>query len=144
VYSLRFSLYRFDASTLAGDDVLGSLSKLRLLSVFVPRCPKGGCNVNLPLNACQDGCNIVRGRPSILQDIQAQLPSSVYIGMEHLADELDTRRLVGVGFFEVHYEAERSIFKRRIGGAYYDRVPNHLSVQGVQEHSTMSCAQCLR
>jgi len=28
VYSLRFSLYKFDASTLAGDDVFGSLSKL--------------------------------------------------------------------------------------------------------------------
>jgi len=28
MYSLRLSLYRFDASTLAGDEVLGSLSKL--------------------------------------------------------------------------------------------------------------------
>lgn len=29
VYSLRLSLYRLDASTLAGEPVLGSLSKLR-------------------------------------------------------------------------------------------------------------------
>ena len=28
MYSLRLSLYRFDASTLAGDEVFGSLSKL--------------------------------------------------------------------------------------------------------------------
>ena len=29
VYSLRLSLYRFEASTFAGDPVLGSLSRLR-------------------------------------------------------------------------------------------------------------------
>ena len=28
MYSLRLSLYRFDASTLAGDEVFGSLSRL--------------------------------------------------------------------------------------------------------------------
>ena len=28
MYSLRLSLYRFDASTLAGDEVFGSFSRL--------------------------------------------------------------------------------------------------------------------
>ena len=51
--------------------------------------------------------------------------------MEHLADKLDAWRLVGVRFFKVHDQAERSIFKGRVGRAYYDCVPAHLSVQSV-------------
>jgi hypothetical protein len=43
--------------------------------------------------------------------------------MEHLANELDARRLVGVCFFKVHYEAKRSIFERRVCGADNDCIP---------------------
>jgi hypothetical protein len=42
VYSLRFSLYRFDASTLAGDDVLGSFSKLHHVSLVIRIVPELG------------------------------------------------------------------------------------------------------
>jgi hypothetical protein len=57
VYSLRFSLYKLDASTLAGDDVFGSLSKL--LSSVLPVTP--GPSHDVPLNARQDGRHVVCG-----------------------------------------------------------------------------------
>lgn len=68
----------------------------------------------VPLNTCQDGCNIIRGAPPVLQDVQAQLARSVYIRMEHRADELDRRRLVGILFFEVHDKSECAILERSV------------------------------
>lgn len=48
--------------------------------------------------------------------------------MEHLANKLDARRLIGIGFFEVHDEAERAIFERCICRSDDDGIPSHGSV----------------
>jgi hypothetical protein len=58
-----------------------------------------------------------------LENVQAQLAGGVDVGVEHLADELDLGRLVGVLLFELHDEPKRSIFKRRIGWSYDDGIP---------------------
>ena len=71
------------------------------------------CNC-LPLNRRQYGRHIVSRTPAILQYIQAQLAGTVDIGVEHLANELDAGRLVGVLFFEVHHEAEGAVFEGRV------------------------------
>lgn len=83
---------------------------------------------DVPLNTRQDGRDIVRGRPSVLENVQTQLARSVYVGVKHLADELDTRRLVGIRFFEMHDKAEGSIFERRVSGADDDCIPVYMSV----------------
>lgn len=122
VYSLRFSLYRFDASTLAGDDVFGSFKRLcpcqRMYNSLF--CPYRN---HIPLDARQNGSNVVCGRPAILQDIQTQLARPVYIGMEHLADKLDGRGLVGVCLFKVHHKAKCSVFKGCVCRTNDDSVP---------------------
>ena len=76
-----------------------------------------------PLNACQDSSNIIRGTPSILQDIQTELPSTVHVRMEHLADEFDTRRLVRIRLLEVHDEPKCPILEGGVGGSDNDGVP---------------------
>lgn len=43
--------------------------------------------------------------------------------MEHLADELDLWRLVGVLLFKLHDESEGSVLKGRVCGADNDGVP---------------------
>lgn len=78
---------------------------------------------DVPLNTRQDGRDIVRGRPSVLENVQTQLARSVYVGVKHLADELDTRRLVGVRFLEVHHQPESSILKGGICWPDDDCVP---------------------
>lgn len=47
--------------------------------------------------------------------------------MEHLADKLDTRWLIGVLFFKVHHQAEGTILEGSIGGADNDRIPGRSS-----------------
>lgn len=82
----------------------------------------------LPLNTRQDGGNIICWAPAVLEDIKAELAGSVHIRMEHLADEFDTGRLVGILFLEVHHQAECTIFERRVGRADYDGIPSISSV----------------
>ena len=79
--------------------------------------------VHSPLNTGQNSSNIIRRTPPILQYIQAQLPRAIDIRMEHLADELHSRRLVGVLFLEVHDEAESAVFEGCVRGADYYCVP---------------------
>jgi len=43
--------------------------------------------------------------------------------VEHGADELHSRRLVGILFFEVHDESEGTIFEGSVSGADDDRIP---------------------
>ena len=76
------------------------------------------------LDTCQNGGYIVSGRPSILEDIQAQFPGAVDIRVKHLRHELDTGGLVGVGFFELHDESECTIFEGRVCGTDDDGVPD--------------------
>jgi hypothetical protein len=78
---------------------------------------------SLPLNTGQDCSHIIGRAPPILQDIQAELTSTVDIRVKHLANELDAWRLVGVLLFEVHNEAEGAIFERSVCGANDDGIP---------------------
>ena len=77
----------------------------------------------IPLNARQDRGDVIGWRPPVLQDVETQLSRTVDVGVEHGADELDARRLVGVCFLEVHDEAEGPIFEWRVCGADDDCVP---------------------
>jgi len=43
--------------------------------------------------------------------------------MEHRADEFDARGFVGVLLFEVHYQAEGTVFEGGVGWADYYGVP---------------------
>lgn len=43
--------------------------------------------------------------------------------MEHLTDELDTGRLVGILFLEMHDQTECAIFEGSISGADNDGIP---------------------
>lgn len=76
-----------------------------------------------PLYAGQDGSHIVRRAPSVLQDVQAKLARAVHVRVEHLADELDARWLVGISLLKVHHQPERPILKRRVCGSDNDGIP---------------------
>jgi hypothetical protein len=58
-----------------------------------------------------------------LQDVQTQLSRTVDVGMEHLTDELDTWRFIGVLLLKMHDEPESAIFERGICGTDNDSVP---------------------
>jgi len=63
------------------------------------------------LDARQDCSDVVCGRPSVLQDVKAELAVCVHIRVEHAREELDGRRLVGVRFVEGQEELEGTIFE---------------------------------
>lgn len=79
--------------------------------------------LNVPLNTRQDGGYIVGGAPSVLQNVETELTGSVDIGMEHLTDEFDARRLVGVLFLKIHHKAKGSILKGCIGWSNDNGIP---------------------
>ena len=79
--------------------------------------------LHIPLDAGQDGRDIVRRAPPVLQNVEAELARRVHVGVEHLTDELDRGRLVRVLFLEVHYEPKGSILEGGIRGADDDRIP---------------------
>jgi hypothetical protein len=56
--------------------------------------------------------------------------------VEHLADELDARRLVWIGFFKVHDEAERSVFKGRVCGTDDDGIPALVLADSTEESAS--------
>jgi hypothetical protein len=134
VYSLRLSLYRFEASTLAGEDVLGSFKRLQAQSQRTAHQIESShlplarhfptLLFHVPLNARQNRRNIISRTPPILQDIQTQLARAIDIRMEHHRYKLDARGLIWVCFIKVHDKAEGAIFERRVGGTDYDCVPN--------------------
>lgn len=78
------------------------------------------------MDARENGGDVVCRTPSILQDIQAELAGGIDVGVEHLADKLDLRRLVWVLLFELHNESEGAIFKRSVCRAYDDGVPERV------------------
>lgn len=100
--------------------MLGSLSKLLkdqrtpLIGYYLC-CP--------PLNAGQDSGYIIRRTPSVLQNVEAEFSGGVDVGVEHLADELDLGRLVGILLFELHHKSKGAIFKGSVCGADDDGVP---------------------
>ncbi len=83
-----------------------------------------GSVVIIPLNARQDGRDIIRRTPAVLQNIQTKLARSVDIRMEHLADEFNARWLIWVLLLEMHHQAECTILERRFCGADDHSVPN--------------------
>jgi hypothetical protein len=97
-----------------------------------------GITFNVPLNTSQDGRHVIGRAPAVLQDIKAKLPRTIDIRMEHLADKLDTWRLVGVLFLEMHDQAECTIFERGIGGANDDGIPR----DGYVSHSITTFFRC--
>lgn len=91
-------------------------------SLLCPPCPP--VTFHEPLNTRKNSRDIVRGTPAILEDIQAEFAGGVDVGMEHLADELDRGRLVGILFFEMHHESKGSVFEWSIGGSNNDGIPD--------------------
>jgi hypothetical protein len=77
----------------------------------------------VPLDTRQDSSHIVCGAPAVLENIETKLAGPVDVRVEHLADKLDTRGLVGVLFLEVHHQAECTILKGSIGGTNNDGIP---------------------
>ena len=77
----------------------------------------------IPLYRRQDGSNIIRRTPAVLQDIQTQLAGAVDVGVEHLRDEFHAGGFIGVLFLEVHDEAEGAVFEGGVCWADYDGVP---------------------
>lgn len=111
--------------------MFGSLSRLVCRSTF--ECPGNGfwqrgavfgIKRDSPLNAGQDGGNIIRGTPPVLEDVQTKLSGSVDVWMEHLADELDARRFVGILLFEMHHKSKGAILERRVSWADDHSVPS--------------------
>ena len=78
-------------TTFAGELVFGSLSRLDIFYQFLNSQiaeRKGTQQRSSPLNASQDSGNVICGAPSVLQNIQTELASGVYIWVKHLAYEL--------------------------------------------------------
>lgn len=78
---------------------------------------------NAPLNTGENGSHIVCWAPSVLKNVKAQLACTVHVGVEHLANELDTGRLVWILLLKIHHQAERSILERGIGRSDDDGIP---------------------
>lgn len=93
----------------------------------------------LPLDTGQYGSDIVCRTPPILQYIQAQLARVVYIWMEHLTDELDSRRLIRVLLLEMHDQSKSAIFKRRVRRPDDDRIPiSHTQTRSIRKIPNLS------
>lgn len=60
--------------------------------------------------------------------------------MEHLTDELDTGRLVGILFLEMHDQTECAIFEGSISGADNDGIPDIQSVEWTEQPATTNRA----
>ena len=76
-----------------------------------------------PLYACQDRSDIVSRTPSILQNVQAQLPGTVHIWMEHLTNELYARWPVRILLLEMHHQSKCTILERRVSWPDDDGIP---------------------
>lgn len=67
------------------------------------------------LNTRQDGGNVVRRAPSVLEDVQAELAVRVDVRVEHAAEELDRWGLVRVRFVKGQDEAKGAVLERGVG-----------------------------
>lgn len=113
--------------------MFGSLSKLssRQHGSIPPTSTFPSAYSSLPLDACQDRRNVISRTPSVLKNVEAEFASGVDVGVEHLRDELDAWRLVGVRLLKVHHQPECAILERRISGADDHGIP----VQNPHEYS---------
>ena len=108
----------------------------------IPTNPASCPSHHSPLYTGQHGCDVVCRTPSVLEDVEAELARGVDVRMEHLADELDRRRLVGVLLLEVHHEPKGSVFEGGIRGADDNSVPDGARVSRCAS-SAMSRGQLL-
>jgi hypothetical protein len=120
VYSFLLSLYRFEASTLAGELVLGSCRRLEtfISTVYLRKRQK-----YMPLNTGKHRRHIISRTPPILKDVQAKLARGIYVWMEHVTDELDGWRFIWILFFKMHHESKGPVFERGICRSDDDGVP---------------------
>lgn len=81
-----------------------------------------------PLDAGQNGSDVICRTPAVLEDIQAELARGVDIWMEHLADELDRGGLVGILLLEVHDQPKGAVLEWCVDGSDNDGVPVARSV----------------
>ena len=91
-----------------------------------------------PLNAGQDRGDVICRTPSVLQNVQAELPGGVDVWVEHLADEFDGGRLIRILLFELHHQPECSILEGGVAGSDDYRVP------AAERHVRLSCAGRVR
>jgi hypothetical protein len=63
------------------------------------------------LDAGQDRSNVIRGAPSVLQDVQTQFSVCIHVWVEHPREELHSWWLVWVRLVERERESERAIFE---------------------------------
>lgn len=89
---------------------------------------QGKDDSNAPLDTSENCSHIVCWTPSVLENVKAQLACAVHVGVKHLADELDTWRLVRILLLKVHYQAKGSVFEGRIGRSDDDGIPRISSV----------------
>lgn len=71
----------------------------------------------------QDRSNIIRRRPSILQNIETELAICVHVRVEHSRQEFDRGGFVRVGFIECEEEFESAVFEGRVTRTKNDGVP---------------------
>lgn len=80
--------------------------------------------VTLPLDTGENCRHIVGGTPPVLQNIKTELAGSIHVGVEHLANEFDSRGFVRILFLKIHHQAKGSIFKRSIGWTDDNGIPD--------------------
>lgn len=111
--------------------MFGSLSKLTKKNVSTCRAALQSSHIHLssrhtesiPLNTRQDSRNVICRTPAVLKDIKTQFSSRIHVRVEHLTDEFDLWRLVGILFFKLHNQSKSSIFERRISRSNNDGIP---------------------
>ena len=107
--------------------MFGSLSRLEKQSrqhiLIPPKRHQPDIMASIPLNAGKNSRHVVCRTPAVLENVETEFAGGVNIRVEHLADELDRRRLVGILLLKVHYEAEGAIFERCIGGTDDNGIP---------------------
>jgi hypothetical protein len=85
--------------------------------------PGNTVKIIVPLDAGEDGRDIICRAPAVLKDVQTKLAAAIDIGVEHLTDELHARGLIGILLLEVHDETESAILEWRVCRANDDGVP---------------------
>ena len=91
------------------------------------------------MNTGQYGSDIVCRTPPVLQYIQAQFARVVYVWMEHLTDELDSRRLIRVLLLKMHDQSKSAIFKRRVRRPDDDGIPiSHTQTRSIRKIPNLS------
>jgi hypothetical protein len=76
-----------------------------------------------------------------LQDVQTEFAGGIDVGVEHGADKLDGRRLVGVLLFEMHHQSKRAVFEGSVSRADNHSIPGKLEVSAETPNTTSATLQ---